>query len=121
MPARDVIHMATIEGTHVPGPEGLTGSFEPGKAAEVVRNSLDAPRLPPVHEPFANPVFAAMREVTFGGRRRMRDRHVLTLDRRRVPRDAGQIPACLRAEMTEIGRRAAPARRRKTNLEGRTR
>ena len=113
MPARDVIHMATIEGARVLGLDGLTGSLEPGKAADVVRISLDAPRLQPVYDPFATLVFAAMpddvRDVMVGGRWLMRDRDVLTLDRRKVLRDAGQIAACLRAEMTEIDRRAAPA------------
>ena len=110
MPARDVIHMATIEGARVLGLDGLTGSLEPGKAADVVRISLDAPRLQPVYDPFATLVFAAMpddvRDVMVGGRWLMRDRDVLTLDRRKVLRDAGQIAACLRAEMTEIDRRA---------------
>jgi len=113
MPARDIIQMATIEGARVLGLDGLTGSLEPGKAADVVRISLDAPRLQPVYDPFATLVFAAMpddvRDVMVGGRWLMRDRDVLTLDRRKVLRDAGQIAACFRAEMTEIDRQVAPA------------
>ncbi len=113
MPARDVIHMATIEGARVLGLDRLTGSLEPGKAADVVRISLDAPRLQPVYDPFATLVFAAMpedvRDVMVGGHWLMRDGEVLTLDRNKVLRDAGQIADRFRAEMTEIDRQAAPA------------
>ncbi len=110
MPARDVIEMATIEGARVLGLDGHIGSLEPGKAADIVRLSLDAPRLQPVYDPYAALVFAAMpedvRDVMVAGRWLMRDGDVLTMERRKVLRDAGQIAARFRAEMTEIDRRA---------------
>lgn len=113
MPARDVIRMATAEGARVLGLEGLTGTLEPGKAADIVRISLDAPRLHPVYDPYATLVFAAMpedvRDVMVDGRWLMRDREVLTLERAKVLRDAGQIAALFRAEMAEIDQAMSPA------------
>ena len=47
-------------------------------------------------------------DVMVSGRWLMRDRDVLTLDRRNVLRDAGQIAARFRAEMTEIDQQASP-------------
>ena len=113
MPALEVIRMATIEGAHVLGLDAVTGSLEPGKSADIIRVSMDAPRLQPVYDPFATLVFAAMPDdvcdVMVSGRWLMRDRDVLTLERSKVLRDAGQIAARFRAEMTEIDRRTAPA------------
>lgn len=113
MPASEVIRMATIEGARVLGLDALTGSLEPGKSADIVRISLDAPRLQPVYDPYATLVFAAMpddvRDVMVAGRWLMRDRDVLTLDRKKVLRDAGQIATRFRAEMIEIDRQTALA------------
>ncbi|MCY4259241.1 MAG: amidohydrolase [Rhodobacteraceae bacterium] len=110
MPAREVIRMATLEGAEVLGMNRAIGSIAPGKAADLIRVSLASPRLQPVYDPYATLVFAATPEdvvdVMVAGRWLMRDRTVLTLERDRVLRDAGQIAQEFRAEMTRIDHRA---------------
>ena len=106
MPAREVIRMATIEGARVLGLDTVTGSLEPGKAADLIRVSLAAPRVQPVYDVYATLVFAAQPEDVTGtmvaGRWLMREREVLSLERAKVLRDAGQIAARFRAEMRRI-------------------
>lgn len=106
MPAVDIIRMATIEGARVLGMDLRVGSLEPGKQADIIRIALDTPRLQPVYDPYATLVFAAQPEdvtdVMVAGRWLMRDRDVLTLERRKVLRDAGQIATEFKAEMARI-------------------
>lgn len=106
MPAVEVIRMATIDGARVLGLDGQIGSLEAGKAADLIRVSLSAARVQPVYDPYATLVFASMasdvRDVMVAGRWLMRDREVLSLERKRALRDAGQIAATFRAEMAAI-------------------
>lgn len=106
MPAANVIAMATREGARVLGMDDRIGSLEPGKQADLIRIALDAPRLQPVYDPYATLVFAAQPEdvtdVMVAGDWLMRDRTVLTLERKKVLRDAGQIASEFRAEMARI-------------------
>lgn len=108
MPAVEVIRMATIEGARVLGMDARIGSLEPGKQADLVRIDLSAPRLQPVYDIFATMVFSAMptdvRDVMVAGRWIMRDRGVLTLERKKVMRDALQVASGFRAEMARIDR-----------------
>jgi len=111
MPAADLIAMATREGAQVLGLQARTGTLEPGKQADLIRISLDAPRLHPIYDIYATLVFAAMatdvRDVMVAGRWLMRDRAVLTLERAKVMADAAQIAARFRGRMADID--AAPA------------
>jgi 5-methylthioadenosine/S-adenosylhomocysteine deaminase len=106
MPAVEVIRMATIEGARVLGMDARIGSLEPGKQADLVRLDLSAPRLQPIYDTYATLVFAAMpadvSDVMVAGRWVMRDREVVTLERRKVLRDALQVAAHFKAEMTRI-------------------
>ncbi|MEO1153659.1 MAG: amidohydrolase family protein, partial [Pseudomonadota bacterium] len=108
MPATDVIAMATREGAKVLGMADEVGTLEVGKAADIIRISTAAPRMQPIYDIYATLVFATMpddvRDVMVAGQWLMRDREVLTLERRKVLRDAGQIAARFRAEMAEIDR-----------------
>lgn len=106
MPAVEVIRMATIEGARVLGMDARIGSLEPGKQADLVRLDLSAPRLQPIYDTYATLVFAAMpadvSDVMVAGRWVMRNREVVTLERRKVLRDALQVAAHFKAEMTRI-------------------
>ncbi len=106
MPAVEVIRMATIEGARVLGMDARIGSLEPGKQADLVRIDLSAPRLQPIYDTYATLVFAAMpadvSDVMVAGRWVMRDREVVTIERRKVLRDALQVAAHFKAEMTRI-------------------
>lgn len=106
LPAKHVLRMATIDGAVALGMGALTGSLEPGKAADLIRLDLSAPRLQPIYDLWATLVFAALPcDVTatmVAGRWLMRDRQVLTVERRAALRDAGQIAARFKAEMAAI-------------------
>ena len=88
------------------GMDGRIGSLEPGKQADLIRIGLDAPRLQPVYDPYATLVFAGQPEdvtdVMAAGNWLMRARDVLTLERKKVLRDAGQIAREFKAEMARI-------------------
>ncbi|MDB5622845.1 MAG: amidohydrolase, partial [Devosia sp.] len=104
LPARDVVRMATIEGARVLGLNLQTGSLEPGKQADLIRVSLDAPRLHPIYDPYSALVFAALpTDVTdsmVAGRWLMRNRLVQTLEPKKTLRDALQIAEAFKAHMT---------------------
>jgi cytosine/adenosine deaminase-related metal-dependent hydrolase len=106
MPGVEVIRMATVEGARVLGLDSRIGTLEPGKQADLIRIDMSAPRLQPVYDPYATLVFSAMpddvRDVMVAGSWLMRDRTVLTLERRQVLRDALQVAARFKAEMTRI-------------------
>ncbi len=106
MPAVDVIGMATIEGARVLGLDHKLGSLEPGKKADLIRIDLSAPRMQPIYDIYASLVFSAMpvdvRDVMVAGRWLMRDREVLSLERKKVMRDALQIAGQFKAEMARI-------------------
>lgn len=106
MPVVEVIRMATIEGARVLGLDASIGSLEPGKQADLVRIDLSAPRLQPIYDPYATLVYSTIaddvRDVMVAGKWLMRDRNVLTLERKKVLRDALQIAAQFKAEMARI-------------------
>lgn len=62
--------------------------------------------MQPVYDPYATLVFSAMpddvRDVMVAGRWVMREREVLTLERKKVMRDALQIAGAFKAEMARI-------------------
>ena len=97
--------MATAEGARVLGMAHV-GQLAPGLAADLIRISVEGPRMQPLYDPYAALVFSAqpadVRDVMVAGRWLMRDRELLTLERRRILRDAGQIAREFRAEMARI-------------------
>jgi cytosine/adenosine deaminase-related metal-dependent hydrolase len=82
------------------------GSLEPGKQADLIRVSTAAPRMQPIYDHYATLVFCAMpsdvQDVMVAGQWLMRGREVLTLERRKVMRDALQVAAAFKAEMARI-------------------
>ncbi|HSB37066.1 MAG TPA: amidohydrolase [Thermoanaerobaculia bacterium] len=59
LPARDLLRMATIEGAKALGLDRVTGSIEPGKAADLIAVDLAEPRLRPVYDIVGTLVYAA--------------------------------------------------------------
>jgi 5-methylthioadenosine/S-adenosylhomocysteine deaminase len=106
LPAVDVIRMATIEGARVLSLNLKTGSLEAGKQADLIRISMDAPRLHPIYDPYSALVFAAMpgdvRDTMVAGRWLMQDRQVTTLEPKKVVADANQIARQFQNEMVRI-------------------
>jgi 5-methylthioadenosine/S-adenosylhomocysteine deaminase len=83
MDARTVLKMATIEGARALGLEGIIGSLEPGKRADVVILDLSAPHLNPMYNVFSHLVYAAkgsdVRTVIVDGRVVVEERRLATL------------------------------------------
>ena len=109
MPCVEVIRMATIEGARVLGMDARIGSLEAGKQADLVRVSLEALRLHPIYDIYSTLVYSAMagdvRDVMVAGRWLMRDREVLTVERKRALRDALQLATAFKAEIAAIDAR----------------
>lgn len=106
MPSMEVVRMATIEGARVLGLDRKVGSLEPGKKADLIRVDLSSPRQQPIYDIYSTLVFATMpsdvRDVMVAGQWLMRGREVLSLERKKVLRDALQVAQSFKAEMARI-------------------
>lgn len=106
MASVDVVRMATRDGAKVLGLDAKVGSLEPGKQADIIRVSLSSPRQQPIYDIYSTLVFATMptdvRDVMVGGDWLMRGREVLSLERKKVLRDALQVAQSFKAEMARI-------------------
>ncbi|NOZ31807.1 MAG: amidohydrolase [Alphaproteobacteria bacterium] len=95
LPARQIVKMATIEGAKVLGLDGVTGSLEAGKCADLIRVSLQSPRMTPIYDIYAALVFSAIasdvRDVMIDGKWVVRNGAVLTIEQAKARRDVAQI------------------------------
>jgi len=75
--ATDVLTMATLEGARALGLDGVVGSLQPGRRADVVRLRGDRPGLANVHDPRQQVVYCAspsdVADVWVDGARRVAD------------------------------------------------
>ncbi len=101
VPARVALEMATLGGARALGMEGLIGSLEKGKRADVITVSTSAARQTPLYDPVSHLVYTTrgddVRTTIVNGQVLMRDRRVLTLDRASVIADANRAAAAVRA------------------------
>ena len=78
MPAHEALRAATLAGARALGLEKVTGSIEPGKAADLIALDFRAPELVPCYDVVSHLVYAAGREnvshVWVAGRLLMRER-----------------------------------------------
>jgi 5-methylthioadenosine/S-adenosylhomocysteine deaminase len=92
IPAPVALEMATIEGARAMGMEKEIGSLEAGKRADLIVVSMASARQTPMYDPVSHLVYVTrgddVRTTIVNGRVLMRDRNVLTLDRRQVLADA---------------------------------
>jgi 5-methylthioadenosine/S-adenosylhomocysteine deaminase len=106
MASVDVVRMATRDGAKVLGLDAKVGSLAPGKQADLIRVSLASPRQQPVYDIYSTLVFATLPtdvcDVMVGGDWLMRGREVLSLERKKVLRDALQVAHSFKAEMARI-------------------
>jgi cytosine/adenosine deaminase-related metal-dependent hydrolase len=82
--AGDVLAMATFEGAKALAMDGLAGSLEPGKRADLVRLRGDRPGLANIHDPRQQVVYccspADVADVWVDGVRRVMDGHLVDHD-----------------------------------------
>jgi 5-methylthioadenosine/S-adenosylhomocysteine deaminase len=87
-----ILEMATLGGARALGMEDRFGSLEPGKRADLIVVSLDAPRLHPLYDEVSQLVYATkgadVRHSVIEGRVVMRDRKLLTLDAKAILAEA---------------------------------
>jgi 5-methylthioadenosine/S-adenosylhomocysteine deaminase len=92
IPAPVALEMATIDGARAMGMDKEIGSLEAGKRADVIVVSMASARQTPMYEPVSHIVYVTrgddVRTTIVNGKVLMRDRRVLTLDRRQVLADA---------------------------------
>ena len=95
-PAKDIVSMATIWGANALGLGEVTGSLEPGKAADITVVETDSPNMFPVYDPYAALVYSAradnVRDVYVAG-------SCLVRDKRSVLCNMGEIREELRQKM----------------------
>jgi 5-methylthioadenosine/S-adenosylhomocysteine deaminase len=100
VPARDALAMATAGGARVLGLEGLTGSLEAGKRADLITVAIDSARETPLYDPVSHLVYVTrgddVRTTVVNGRILMLNRRILTLDRAQVLADARAVAARVR-------------------------
>src|SRR5687767_4728292 len=81
LPAHAALRAATLGGAQALGIDTLTGSIEPGKAADLAAVAVRAPELAPCYDPVSHLVYAAGREhvthVWVAGEPRVLDRRLL--------------------------------------------
>jgi 5-methylthioadenosine/S-adenosylhomocysteine deaminase len=82
--ARGALEMATIDGARAPHMEKQIGSLEPGKKADFILISLDAPNAVPMFDVYSQLAYSLkatdIATVVIGGRVVMRDHKLLTVD-----------------------------------------
>jgi 5-methylthioadenosine/S-adenosylhomocysteine deaminase len=116
--AGDVLAMATIEGARALGLDGLVGSLEPGKRADVVRLRGDRPGLANVHDPRQQVVYCAsvadVADVWVDGARRV-------ADGRLVGHDLAALVEASRPLAAELVARGRAGRALRPGLSGQSR
>jgi 5-methylthioadenosine/S-adenosylhomocysteine deaminase len=104
LPARRALRLATIDGARALGLDGITGSIEPGKRADLVVVRLDGAHAEPGGDVFSRLVYACsardVRHVLIDGQRVVKDGIHQTLDAERVKAHA-------RAQARRLANRAA--------------
>ena len=84
LPAHQALEMATLAGARALGLDGLIGSLEVGKAADMVAIDLDQASTQPCYDPVSQLVYSAGREqvrhVWVAGRQVVANGHCVTLD-----------------------------------------
>jgi 5-methylthioadenosine/S-adenosylhomocysteine deaminase len=92
LPAGDLLRMATIDAASVLGIADLVGTLEPGKRADIIAVSRQAPHLLPWHDATANLVYAARGSdvvaVFIDGRPMVLGRRPVHLDPERIVAEA---------------------------------
>jgi 5-methylthioadenosine/S-adenosylhomocysteine deaminase len=101
MPVGEALSLATSESARAIGLSDVTGELREGLAADIVLVRRDAPHAQPLHDPAATLLYSAssadIDTVIVAGRVLMRGRKLLTIDRRRVLREAARRAARLTA------------------------
>jgi 5-methylthioadenosine/S-adenosylhomocysteine deaminase len=90
--AKQIVRMATLNGSSALELSGKTGSLKPGMRADIISVSLDKAHFLPLFDPYSHLVYCASSSdvcnVIINGRLIMKDREVLTMDQEKILYDA---------------------------------
>jgi 5-methylthioadenosine/S-adenosylhomocysteine deaminase len=93
----EVMEMATINAAKAYGLDQSIGSLEPGKQADIVLLGFQKPHLTPVHDIYANLIYAAnkadIEAVIIGGKIHLEDGELTLIDEEKALEDARSISA----------------------------
>ncbi len=88
LPAHTALRLATLNGAKALGLDGLTGSLEKGKAADMIAVDLDSVSTQPVYDPISQIVYAASRDqitdVWVAGQLLLTGRKLTTMDEKTI-------------------------------------
>ncbi len=105
VPAKAVVEMATRGGAKALGLDGVTGSLEPGKRADVIVVGVKGARQTPLYDPLSHLAYVAsgadVQDTVVNGQVLMRDRKVLTLNEGAVLADARAASEAVRAAVAK--------------------
>ena len=100
--AATVMRMATIDSARALGLDRVTGSLEPGKAADLIVIDTRKPHLTPMYNPVSHLVYAVrgsdVAAVVINGRVVMENGSLLTIDEQQVMADVNRIAARIRRQ-----------------------
>jgi 5-methylthioadenosine/S-adenosylhomocysteine deaminase len=100
MNASTVLRMATIEGARALGLDRVTGSLEPGKAADLIVIDTRKPHLTPMYNPVSHLIYAVrgsdVSASIINGKVVMEDGRLVTLDEQEVIADVNRIAQQIR-------------------------
>lgn len=94
LPAKEIVAMATIGGARALGLDGITGSLEPGKEADLVLVETDSANMFPVYDPYSALVYSAnssnVKMVYVAGRRLVDEKKLAGADIREIRRQLAE-------------------------------
>jgi 5-methylthioadenosine/S-adenosylhomocysteine deaminase len=100
LPAAQALELATIGGARALGMDALIGSLEAGKRADLITVSVAAARQTPLYDPISHLVYVTrgddVQNTIVNGKVLMKNRQVLTLDRRAVIAAANRLAPAIR-------------------------
>jgi len=86
--ATQAITLATLGGAKALGIDSITGSFKPGKQADLIAVNCATPALQPMHNPVSQLVYtdctSAVNHLWVNGQQLLKDRALLSLDEEEI-------------------------------------
>ncbi|MCB1983997.1 MAG: TRZ/ATZ family hydrolase [Burkholderiales bacterium] len=101
LPAHQALEMATINGARALGIDAITGSLEPGKAADITALDFSDLHLLPCYDPVSHLVYAAGRDqvshVWVNGKILLENKQLITLDSTALYNRAAYWEECIKS------------------------
>ena len=103
LPAAQALEMATIRGARALGLDGMIGSLEAGKRADMIMVRIDRPHAAPLYGAVSQLVYALkgsdVRDVMVNGKPLVRDGQALTLNSKQIMAKAEEYGGRVRASL----------------------